>query len=195
MFVHEVMTRRPVTAHPATTVKEALRLLDSHDITSMPVVDGDGRIVGILSEADLLRESVPHDSRTHLIPAPEEHTDPATTLAEVMSRHPVVVKGSSDLADAVDLLTSTNVKSLPVVDDLQRPIGMISRRDVVHRLARADERISAEVGDLFRQLGVDWTVTVDQGKVTVEGPEGERERALAQTAVVTVAGVRSVHLA
>lgn len=194
MFVHELMTGRPVTTHRATTVKEALRLLDTYEITSMPVVDGDDRIVGVVSEADLLRAGVPHDGRTHLAPLPDESLDLATTVAEVMNPHPVVVNGNTDLADAVELMTSTAVKSLPVVDHKHRPVGMISRRDVVHRLARSDESVAAEIDDLFRQLGVDWTVAVDEGQVTVEGPEDEKARALAETAAVTVAGVRSVRV-
>src|SRR4029078_11386769 len=123
------MTRRPVTAHAATTVKDALQLLDTHSITSLPVIDGDGRIVGVVSEADLLRESVPHDARTHMAPMPQQLLHPASTVAEVMSRHTVVVSGNADLGDAVDLMTSTAVKSLPVVDEKHRPVGIISRRD------------------------------------------------------------------
>jgi CBS domain-containing protein len=195
MFVNEVMTQWPVTVHRSTTVKEALRLLDRHKITSMPVVEGDGRIVGMISEADLLRDGVPHDTRAHLAHIPEEHLHPASTVAEVMSQHPVVVHSNDDIADAVELMTSTAVKSLPVVDSKHRPVGMISRRDVVHRLARSDELVAAEIDDLFRQLGVDWAVSVDQGKVTVEGPAGEKARALAEAAVLAVAGVRSVHVA
>lgn len=194
MFVHEVMTHWPVTAHRATTVKDALRLLDEHEITSMPVVDGQGLIVGMVSDADLLRGGIPHDARAHLARVPDGQPDLAVTVADVMSRHPIVVNGNADLADAVELMTSTAVKSLPVVDHKHRPVGVISRSDVVHRLARSDETVLDEIDDLFRQLGVDWTVTVDQGKVTIQGPEGEKARSLAETAVETVAGVRSVHV-
>ena len=192
MFVHEVMSGLPVTVRRETTVKEAMRLLDEHEITSMPVIDAEGRILGVVSEADLLRDSVPHDARGHVNLRAEEELEPAATVDEVMSRHPMVVHEHTDLADAVELMTTTAVKSLPVVDHKHRVVGMISRRDVVHRLARTDDAVAAEIDELFRQLGVDWAVTVDQGMVTVEGPVGDRARSLAETAVVTVSGVRSV---
>ena len=54
MLVREVMTRQPITVTPDTSAKEALRLLDRHSVTSMPVVDVDGEVVGVVSEADLL---------------------------------------------------------------------------------------------------------------------------------------------
>jgi CBS domain-containing protein len=194
MFVREVMSGLPVTVRRETTVKDALRLLDLHEITAMPVIDADGRIVGVVSEADLIRQSVPHDARARLTPLSDDEHEPAATVSDVMSRHPVAVHDNTDLADAVDLMTSTAVKSLPVVDHKHRVVGMVSRRDVVHRLARTDEMVAAEVDKLFGQLGVDWTVTVSQGVVTVEGPAGHKERALAETAVVTVAGVRAVRV-
>jgi len=194
MLVHELMTRSPVTVPPATHVKQALGLLDTHAITSMPVVDADGRLVGVVSEADLVREAVAHDPRAHLMPPGEPPPESPRTVAEVMSRHPLTVTADTDLADAVDLLTSSAVKSVPVVDDHRRTVGMLSRRDVVHALARADERIEVELDELFRELAVTWSVTVDEGRVTVEGVAGDKARALAETAAATVSGVRSVRV-
>ena len=194
MFVREVMTRWPVTVHRTTTVKEALRLLDEHGITSMPVVGPGGRIVGVVSEADLLRDSVPSDGRAHLMPVHQEQPEPPRYVESVMTRHSVTVSTDADLAEAVELMTSTAVKSLPVVDSQGRPVGMVSRRDVVHRLARSDETIERELDDLFRGLGMVWTATVDDGLVTIEGPVGNKARSLAETAAATVPGVRSVRL-
>jgi CBS domain-containing protein len=194
MLVREVMNTGPVTVRPETAVKEALRLLDAHAITSMPVVQQDGRIVGVVSEADLVRDSLPQDGRTHLLPVAG---DPslrvrASTTAEVMNRHPVTVAGDLDLAEAVDLMTSTSVKSVPVVDDADRVVGMLSRRDVVHLLARSDDVVSRELGALLDSLDVDWVVEVHDGVVTVDGPVGDPQRALATTVAATVPGVMSV---
>ena len=175
-------------------MKHAVGLLDTHAITTMPVVDADGRIVGVVSEADLVREAVAQDPRAHMIPSGEPPPESPRTVAEVMSRHPLTVAADTDLADAVDLLTSSAVKSLPVVDDRRRAVGMLSRRDVVHALARADERIEAELDELFRELGVTWSVTVDEGRVTVDGVADANARALAETAAATVSGVRSVQV-
>jgi CBS domain-containing protein len=196
MLVREVMTPRPLTVHPGTETKTALRLLDRHAVTSMPVVDGRRRIVGVVSEADLVREALPPDPRAHMIP-PAEDPRPARphTVGEVMNRHPVTVHGDADLSDAVEMMTSTAVKSLPVVDGRGRVVGMVSRRDVVHLLARDDERIERQVDELFREAGVDWLVRVDDGTVTVEGPDDRSSRAIATSLAATVAGVTDVRIA
>ena len=195
MLVREVMTPRPITVHPGTDTKTALRLLDQHAVTSMAVVDGDRRIVGVVSEADLVREALPPDPRAHMIP-PAEEPRPARahTVGELMNRHAVAVHGDADLSDAVELMTSTAVKSLPVVDDRGRVVGMVSRRDVVHLLARDDERIEQQVDELYREAGVDWLVRVDDGTVTVEGPDDRSSRAIAASLAATVAGVTDVRI-
>jgi CBS domain-containing protein len=194
MLVREVMTRVPLTVREDTPVKTALRLLDEHSITSLPVVHEDGRIVGVVSEADLVRDAVPHDGRTHLLPT-EADASPlpmATCVVDVMTRHPLTVEGNVDLAVAVDLMTSTSVKSVPVVDGADRVVGMLSRRDVVHVLARRDYLISRELGALNASLGFDWIVDLHDGAVTIDGPLGDEERALARTVAATVPGVISV---
>lgn len=195
MFVHEVMTRRPQTVRASTHVSEALRLLDSRGVTSMPVVDARHRVIGVVSEADLVREAVLPDPRAGLLPDTESRPEPPTVVEEVMSRHALTVRGETDVAEAVELMTSTAVKSLPVVDDHGRVVGVVSRRDVVHALARSDDVIEAQVDELFDMLGVDWDVSVDEGRVVVDGPLSPEDRSLATTTVTTVPGVRSVHLA
>ena len=196
MLVREVMTPHPVTVHPGTETKTALRLLDEHAVTSMAVVEEDSRIVGVVGEADLVREALPHDPRAHMIP-PAEDPRPARphTVGEVMNRHPVAVHGDTDLSDAVELMTSTAVKSLPVVDGRRRVVGMVSRRDVVHLLARDDERIERQVDELYREAGLDWLVRVDDGTVTVAGPDDRSSRAIAISLASTVAGVTDVRIA
>ena len=196
MLVREVMTPYPVTVHPGTETKTALRLLDEHAVTSMAVVDEDSRIVGVVGEADLVREALPPDPRAHMIP-PAREPRPARphTVGEVMNRHPVAVHGDTDLSDAVELMTSTAVKSLPVVDARRRVVGMVSRRDVVHLLARDDERIERQVDELYREAGVDWLVRVDDGTVTVDGPDDRSSRAIAISLASTVAGVTDVRIA
>jgi CBS domain-containing protein len=196
MLVREVMTPHPVTVHPGTETKTALRLLDEHAVTSMAVVEEDSRIVGVVGEADLVREALPHDPRAHMIlPAEDPRPARSHTVGEVMNRHPVAVHGDTDLSEAVELMTSTAIKSLPVVDAQGRVLGMVSRRDVVHLLARDDERIEQQVDELYREADVDWLVRVDDGTVTVEGPDDRSSRAIAISLASTVAGVTDVRIA
>lgn len=193
MLVRELMHESPVVVHPGTSTKEALGLLDRHLITSMPVVDENGRIVGVVSEGDLVRDSAPPDARAHMIPV--QDAGPAAShriVGEVMNRHPVVVHGGTDVAEAVELMTSTAVKSLPVLDERRRVVGVVSRRDVVHLLARDDDRIEQDIDELFRSTGVDWLVRVADGHAIVSGPEQPHERALAEALAVSVLGVTTV---
>ena len=106
-----------------------------------------------------------------------------------MNFRALTVTAHTDLAGAVRLMTDNAVKSLPVVDESHRVVAVISRRDIVRVLARADERIEYEVDDLFRDLGVDWLVDVVDGAATVTGPVGPHESNLAKSAAATVPGV------
>ncbi len=108
-----------------------------------------------------------------------------------MTRHPVTVGPDIDLAEATELFISTGVKSVPVIEG-SRLVGIVSRRDVVHTLARSDADIAAQLGELFRSLGVDWLPEVHDGDVTVKGPVGAKARSLAETAADTVPGVMTV---
>jgi CBS-domain-containing membrane protein len=198
MFVQDVMTAHPVTVTVATSAKHALMLLDEYAVTSLPVVDRAGRIRGVVSEADLIRDRVPRDLRdqeTDQEAPAAEPGPPPRVVEDVYTPHAVTVGLHDDLADAVELLTSTTVKSLPVVDRAGVVVGMLSRSDVVHLLARADSQIAAGVTELFTAFGhPDWLVEVDDGVVTVDGPSTVRERSLARATATTVAGVVGVQL-
>jgi CBS-domain-containing membrane protein len=193
MLVKDVMTSPATTVGPDTSIKEALTLLDEHAITALPVVTGDARIIGVVSEADLIRDGIQADFRQHLAFAPPEtRTLPPHTVGEVMNAHPVTVSPDTDLLEATDLMTTTTVKSLPVVDDHQRVVGVVSRRDVVHVLARADDVLEAEADDVFRRLGLDWLVDVVDGIASVTGPATDRETTMATAVLSAVPGITGV---
>jgi len=193
MLVREVMSAPAITVAPKTTVRAALRLLDEHGITAMPVVAPDGAVLGVVSEADLVRDTVYPDARTQMMPIRITEWAPARTVADVMSTYALTVSSDADLADAVDLMTSTVVKSLPVVDK-GKVVGVVSRKDVVHVLARRDDSIRAELDDLVRSDGADWEVEVNDGVVRVTGPVDEHERRVAEVLAGSVAGVVAVRI-
>ena len=191
MLVREVMSSPAVTVRPGASLKEATLLLEQHDITAMPVVDGHGGLIGVLSEADVIQDAVLRDPRAHELPVRLTANPRATSVADVMSHHVLAVPASADLSEAVDLMISTVVKSLPVVED-GRVVGMLSRRDIIRLLARRDEQIEMEIDDLIRMSGEDWMVDVEDGVVTVDGPTTESERELAHVLVATVPGVVAI---
>lgn len=194
MLVSGAMTSDPVTVPPDHPVKKTLTLLQRHGVTALPVVGDDGRLVGVVSEADLIRDAVPHDPRAHLRrPAgPDQH--PPQTVAEVLTPDPVTVRPHDDLATAVDRMTTRRLKSLPVVDEHGRVVGIIARSDVVKMLARPDGAIAAEIRETLRTAGyADWRVSVSDGVVEITGP-GPAERSLAESVAHTVGGVVEVRI-
>ena len=195
MIVREVMTADPVTVQAGATLKTALLLLDDNEISSLPVVDRSGRVTGVVSEADLIRDMVNPDQRLHELP-PGRRDRPPAHVDEVMTPHAITVRPETDLARAVELITSTGVKSLPVVDDGGALVGVVSRRDVVRILARPDEELEQEVDALLVAAGWrDWLVDVHEGIAEVSGPESPGDRSLAEAIVRSVPGVVAVNVA
>ena len=195
MLVRDVMTMGPVTVSRETTVKEALTILADRGISALPVVGGSGRLHGIVSEADLIAETVPRDPRAHERPIVVEPLHPAHLVDEVCTRSVVTVRPDDDVATAVDLMASTGAKSLPVVDDARRLVGIVSRSDVVAALARSDAVVASDVAVLLDSCGHgDWVVEVDDGSVRITGPSGPAEHSLAHAVAHTVAGVVDVRI-
>ena len=190
MLVRDVMTSPAVTVTPYTTAHEALRLLDECHITALPVVDDDGVVVGVVSEADLLA----------LIPD-GRHSDPlapvgaaATRRVRELMTHPAVtVDADSKVIAAVELMRSSVMKSLPVVLN-GRIVGVVSRSDLVRVLAHTDDRIRYDVIGLFRADGANWLVDVSDGVVTISGPVTDRQRRDAEAIARSVTGVVDVRV-
>jgi CBS domain-containing protein len=192
MLVRELMTPDPATVAPFTPVTTALRLLAEHGITSLPVLGSHGRLLGVVSEADLIRDRVRPDRRAHERPI-DGGADVPRLVAEVMTTHPLTVHPDDDLADAVELLTSTVVKSVPVEEHDGRLVGMLSRSDVVRVLAREDDDLAREVHALLEAVGLDdWFAEVTDGSVSLIGPDDSPDRILAHLVAGTVPGVVEV---
>lgn len=193
MLVREVMSSPAITVSPDASLKRAIRLLDEHDITAMPVVDTLGRLLGVLSEADVIRDCIAPDRRVHerLV----EITAPPVclTVTDVMTHLPVSVSPDEDVAQAVQLLVDTQIKSLPVVQDAQ-VVGMISRRDVVAVLARRDVMIEAEIDEELRQAGLECAVEVVDGVVRLRDADTPEALRIAQVIASRVPGVVGVSL-
>ncbi|GAB6987927.1 CBS domain-containing protein [Nocardioides pyridinolyticus] len=193
MLVRDVMTTDPVTVRRRTTIKSALTTLAEHAVTALPVLDASRVVYGIVSEADLIAEVVPADPRAHERLLAVEPLTPPRTVEEVCTRSVVSVHPAEDVATAADLMAATGAKSLPVLDEDHRLVGMVSRSDIVAALARADSTIAADITDLLRACGhPDWIVEVDEGAARITGPRDAAEHSLAHTVARTVPGVVQV---
>lgn len=178
MLVREVMTSSVVWVGEEEPLTAVVYLLDRHDITAVPVVDDEQRLVGIVSEADVLRA--------------ERFVD--DVAADVMTRRVLSVHEGTDLADVADLMVRTGVKSLPVTRG-RVVVGIVSRRDLVHVLAASDDRIQVEIQDLLIAAGLkEWSATVDDGRVALTCDGDDREAGTAMSLAQTVTGVAEVLL-
>ena len=117
--VREVMTSDVVTIDPDSSVLDAAKLMAAKNVGALPVIDGDGRLVGMLSERDIVRRVVALEK------------DPARTpVRDAMTPQPVAAKPDYTLADAVRIMLQLNIRHLPVVDDKGNLVGIISVKDI-----------------------------------------------------------------
>ncbi|MFF9868890.1 CBS domain-containing protein [Streptomyces sp. NPDC013953] len=158
--VADLMTPEAVTVQRGTPFKEIARLLDEYGITAVPVVEADGRPVGVVSEADLLHSRLSENS--------------PTTAEGLMSAPAIVARPEWTAVEAARVMERRRVKRLPVVDDAGRLIGVISRSDLLQLFLRRDRAIHEEILEdiLTRTLGLSpaaLTVEVSDGSVTLSG--------------------------
>jgi len=149
--VEAVLTSQVVTARPATPFHELVRLLEQCQISALPVVDDSGRLVGIVSEADLLiKEGYPHgvtDASPVDAARYRKRLDKAagTRAGEVMAAPVSTVPLGTLVADAVRLMLRLDVKRLPVVDARGGLAGMVARSDLLKVFLRPDPAVRWEV--------------------------------------------------
>ncbi|MFE1292780.1 CBS domain-containing protein [Streptomyces sp. NPDC058751] len=173
------MSRNVVRARPDTPFKELVRLLEENEVTAVPVVDELGRPAGVASEADLLRKSADQADPSGRAPVPhleawERAKAEGTRAEELMSAPAVCARQEWTVVEAARLMETQNVKRLPVVDEADRLVGIVSRGDLLRIFLRRDEAIREEItGDLLhRTVGLDpraVTVEVRDGRVTLSG--------------------------
>lgn len=192
MLVADVMTTAVVSIRRGAPIEDAIDLLGTAGVSALPVVDAEQRVVGILSEADILREPLPRDPRAHL--RPTELTLPAdVTVDEVMTVDAVCVTAHADCSEVALTLADTGWKSMPVVD-AGRLVGMISRSDILRSLAVPDTVLTEAVHRAFAQAGhPEWAAVARSGHVTILPRDADSGQAAIATAS-TVPGVRSVQL-
>jgi CBS domain-containing protein len=107
------------------TIEEAEAMLRQHRITGLPVVDGDDRLVGVISQTDLLYLAAP--SVRSLI----HHRDSGIRVGEVMSAPPITIDAGAQLTDAARMMDRDHLHRLVVVDAHGRPIGVLAAMDFV----------------------------------------------------------------
>ncbi|ARF53862.1 CBS domain-containing protein [Streptomyces gilvosporeus] len=184
--VGSVMSGDVVRAQRGTPADELARWLAKFDISGVPVVDADEKVIGVVSATDLERARRDGDG------------DPRPTAAVVMSAPARTVRADDSVVRAARLMSERRIERLPVVDEEQRLVGMLTRRDVLRIFSRSDADIRDEVVDeiMVRALWLSpqsVQVSLDEGVVTLHGTlESSGQAALAVRMTGQVDGVVAV---
>jgi len=144
--VADVMTKDPLTVSPETSFKSCANLMRIHEVSALPVVAAHARLLGIVSESDLLAKEAERSNRNGREPRDSAKAR-AITAAELMTTTLVTTTPSASLATAASLMFQHHIKVLPVVDSARRLIGMVNRAQVLKVFLRSDESIRREVVD------------------------------------------------
>lgn len=132
--VREVMTDRPRAVTPDTTISEAARLMESEDVGALPVLDGE-QLAGIVTDRDIVIRAVAGGKDPKGMP-----------VREIASKEVATIGPDDSLSDALKLMASAQVRRIPVVDEGNRLVGMLSQADV------ALEAKEKDVGELVEEI-------------------------------------------
>ncbi|ALO92372.1 CBS domain protein [Streptomyces hygroscopicus subsp. limoneus] len=177
-IVSDVMTQTVVAVGRSAPFKEIVETMKQWKVSALPVLEGEGHVIGVVSEADLLpkaefREGVPSLSvqRRRLSDLAKAG---GTTAEEVMSTPAITVHPGATLAQAARIMAVRHVKRLPVVDDEGMLQGIVSRADLLKVFLRSAEDIEKEVrrtviSYLFPAHSHAIHVSVHEGVVTLRG--------------------------
>ena len=199
--VRDVMTPEVVTVGEQASFKEIAATMADHRVSALPVLDEEGRVAGIVSEADLLlKEEFPEGpAGGHLFQSRRQRVERSKaagdTAAELMTAPAVTVGPDATVTEAARLLHRHGIKRMPVADPAGPLLGIVSRADLLKVFLRTDAEIAQEIRQevLARAMWVDpdtVTVKVRDGVVTLIG-ELER-RSLIPIAVSLVHGIDGV---
>ena len=170
--VSGVMTRRVVTASPETTFKEAVSLLERNRVSGLPVVDRTGKLVGIVSEADLLNKAEKREPDAYVLESRRHRLDrsraAALDVASAMSRDVTSVRADAPIALAAREMHTRGFKRLPVVDGEGRVVGIVSRSDLLKVFLRSDGELQTEVRRILDHARRTWAGS-DSTRVSPEG--------------------------
>jgi CBS domain-containing protein len=201
LLVRDVMSTSVVTVAPDLGYKQIVDLLVEFGVSAVPVVDGERRVLGVVSEADLLHKVEFNGADVHARLferrrqrlAKEKAT--GETAESLMTAPAVTIAASAGLPEAARIMEHRNVKRLPVLDDGGKLIGIVARRDLLRRYLREDEAIRRDITESVLR-GIMWIdpvevdVAVAGGHVTLGGKIDRRSSA--QIAVRLIRAVDGV---
>jgi CBS domain-containing protein len=181
MRARDIMTKSVVSVLPTATVTQAAGTMTLRGFTALPVVNNTGELIGIVTEADVIRNRFPDNSAE---PAGE-------TVDDVMTSPVVGVSHDADVSIIARAMLTTQRRCMPIVDG-SALVGVVTRGDIVRALARTDAEIAADIRRHLRVLGdlSRWTVQVSNGEAVITDRfHDASDRAVVQVLAETVPGV------
>ena len=179
MKVRDVMTGTVVVAREDAPFKTLAQLMADHRVSGVPIIDENDRIVGVVTESDLLSTEEFGPSRSLILEwfigrkrlEEIEGRSARVKAAEIMSRPAITVKPDDDVHRAARVMLDEGVKRLPVVDEDGKVVGIVSRRDLIRPYLRSDDQISREIEEdvILRTMWIEPSVV----SVTVTGGVAE----------------------
>jgi CBS domain-containing protein len=175
--VQEIMTARVIWVSKDATFREMAVALREHRVSAFPVVDDDHKVIGVVSEADMLAKEALGDEPgvlAGILHRRDQAKARGVTAGDLMTATVVAVRPDDTVEHAAKLMYDRRVKRLPVTDAGGRLVGIISRADVLSVFDRTDEAIRKEIteGVLLSEFLTDpliFSVTVKDGIVTLSG--------------------------
>lgn len=202
--VGDAMTHTVVAVGREADFKRIVSTMREWNVSALPVLEGDGRVIGVVSEADLLPKEEWQGRESHLRPPPEPSEElrkaAGGRAADLMTSPAVTVHPDTLLSEAARVMAEKSVKRLPVTDDAGYLRGIVSRSDVLSVFLRPDAEIADEirrevVHPLARTFG-EVQIAVKDGVVTLSGDIRDPDIVpLMVRMVLSVDGVVNVHFA
>jgi CBS-domain-containing membrane protein len=185
--VGDVMTTSVVALHEAAGYKDIVNVLRRYRVSACPVIDETGRVIGLVSEADLLCKETDPDYpvglerlnwRVH-----QETKANALTAEQLMTSPAVAIHPWAPVQEAAREMEQRQIKRLPVVDQEDRLVGIVTRSDVLSVYERPDREILDDVIEVMRgeEFGLNpdnFDVSVSSGIVMIEGRVDRSDTAL-----------------
>jgi CBS domain-containing protein len=177
--VKDVMSTQPVSVTKDSSFKELAAMLFEFGVSGFPVMDDDGKVIGVVSEADMLAKEALQDEDhgwretvAAIVRCTERRKGAGVTAGDLMTSPAVTVTAEDTVAHAAAVMYTRGLKRLPVIDAAGRLVGVISRVDVLAVFDRLDEEIRTQIINqvIPRLSEPSWySVIVKDGIVTVEG--------------------------
>ncbi len=151
MLIKDVMTKKVITVTTEDSVEECARLLHKHNISGLPVMDKEDRVAGIVTEGDLIRRASRIKAPGYLeilggliyLGSPGKFVDElqramSLEAGRLMTKGLISIKPDDTMEKAATLMVEKEINRLPVIDENQKLVGIVSRRDIMKRLYDID---------------------------------------------------------